>query len=473
MTEDKKNVLVNSNKKQKKVFDCALYLTPPRYEEHNMCTPIKSCFDDKGRKIITNGSEITTTPSDLSNQHLRQSDIKYCISNDLMKKLDESSPLKALVFTDQVNCNLVDYQAREEASEMQEDCSIENQEKRWESPLINNSQSSRENMKFGCNKFLKLLNENGNYFNNNSDNENNYDSADGFSSNHVKSFTDDIFQPDENCLENKFPQKSFTVNQFTSLPSERKLNEDLKGGWLCPSCKNFNYEKRKKCNKCQKTPNKYQTSFSIYDIKASLLQEGGNELKVQIDENKDNLKNHNINSSVFLSNLTLSNTLNLNEEKDSPTFKKKKLYERVGDWICIKCKNLNFSFRVICNRCELPKIENDQIYEKYMNDMANYNKISDLFNKQNQYNKNYLNFINSQCFMANQQRTHVSYHPFQSCQQKYIPSPNNFIGFQNNSGMNSFQNQNFQNNFINFVNNKTNFSVNTLPKTCAMDDYYK
>ncbi len=372
-----------------------------------------------------------------------------------------------------INIKMKCNQAQEETSEKQEDCLNDNQLKTSESPLINHSQSSRENMKFGCNKFLKLLNEDGNYFNNNSDNENNYDSADGFSLNHVKSLTDDLFHQDDNSLENKFPQKSFTVNQFTSLSSERKLNEDLKGGWLCPSCKNFNFEKRKKCNKCLKTPNKYQTTTSIYDLRANIYQEGCNEFKVQIDENKENLKNHNINSSVFLTNSSLINTANSNDEKDSPSFKKKKLYERVGDWICIKCKNLNFSFRVICNRCELPKIENDQIYEKYMNDMANYNKISDLFNKQNQYNKNYLNFINSQCYMANQQRTQVSYNPFQNFQQKHMNSASPFVGFQNNSGMNNFQNQNFQNNFINFVNNKTNFTVNTLPKTCAMDDYYK
>lgn len=25
--------------------------------------------------------------------------------------------------------------------------------------------------------------------------------------------------------------------------------------------------------------------------------------------------------------------------------------ERVGDWVCIACTNLNFSFRQVCNRC--------------------------------------------------------------------------------------------------------------------------
>lgn len=41
--------------------------------------------------------------------------------------------------------------------------------------------------------------------------------------------------------------------------------------------------------------------------------------------------------------------------------KKKKLKERKGDWTCAKCGNLNFSFRIICNRCQLPKKDSDII----------------------------------------------------------------------------------------------------------------
>lgn len=37
--------------------------------------------------------------------------------------------------------------------------------------------------------------------------------------------------------------------------------------------------------------------------------------------------------------------------------KQKPFIERSGDWICKKCKNLNFAFRQECNRCKLPKSE--------------------------------------------------------------------------------------------------------------------
>ena len=45
--------------------------------------------------------------------------------------------------------------------------------------------------------------------------------------------------------------------------------------------------------------------------------------------------------------------------------------EREGDWVCFKCKNLNFSFRKICNRCKLDKNENIIFYEKHMKYLTN------------------------------------------------------------------------------------------------------
>ncbi len=35
--------------------------------------------------------------------------------------------------------------------------------------------------------------------------------------------------------------------------------------------------------------------------------------------------------------------------------KNKKYHEKKNDWICVFCNNLNFSFRIKCNRCGLPK----------------------------------------------------------------------------------------------------------------------
>ncbi len=77
----------------------------------------------------------------------------------------------------------------------------------------------------------------------------------------------------------------------------------------------------------------------------------------------------------------MNNTsINSNEEIEDENGEKKKkpFVERLGDWVCIKCKNLNFSFRVVCNRCQLQKIENNKMFEHYMRNLMNYVKVNDM-----------------------------------------------------------------------------------------------
>ena len=73
--------------------------------------------------------------------------------------------------------------------------------------------------------------------------------------------------------------------------------------------------------------------------------------------------------------------------------KQKPFMERTGDWICKKCKNLNFAFRQECNRCKFPKKEENENEE---------NKEENKINKENteidvktNSNKNYVNNNNN------------------------------------------------------------------------------
>ena len=75
-----------------------------------------------------------------------------------------------------------------------------------------------------------------------------------------------------------------------------------KKGWICQFCSNFNYETRKKCNRCC---NKKQAK-----------------------------KLKKINNSI---------------SKDNSDDKKG------SNWLCNYCGNLNYSFREICNRCKIQK----------------------------------------------------------------------------------------------------------------------
>ena len=43
------------------------------------------------------------------------------------------------------------------------------------------------------------------------------------------------------------------------------------------------------------------------------------------------------------------------KDKNKNENKKKNFEERKGDWLCLFCNNLNFSFRIKCNRCKMSK----------------------------------------------------------------------------------------------------------------------
>ena len=109
-------------------------------------------------------------------------------------------------------------------------------------------------------------------------------------------------------FQNKFNNINYdsTLNEFKKR--KKKIIDDYtiemfgRRGWICELCNNFNYETRKKCNRCHinKKPKK---------INSYLLSE----------------KNKNINHK--------------------------------NDWHCPFCGNFNYSFRIICNRCQRKKEE--------------------------------------------------------------------------------------------------------------------
>ena len=105
-----------------------------------------------------------------------------------------------------------------------------------------------------------------------------------------------------------------------------------KKGWICLFCNNFNYESRNKCNRCKKS-------------KSSKIN---NKQNSNIEKlNEKNIKKNNFSNFILLNN------------------KQKHFSERLGDWVCFKCKNLNFSFRNFCNRCQLSKEESNNSFMQF------------------------------------------------------------------------------------------------------------
>ena len=75
-------------------------------------------------------------------------------------------------------------------------------------------------------------------------------------------------------------------------------------------------------------------------------------------------------------NLLIYNNKNIKQKKKGKPFT-----ERAGDWICSNCKNLNFAFRVVCNRCHLSKSESEKVINDKEKDNLDSNSPKDSFYK--------------------------------------------------------------------------------------------
>ena len=124
--------------------------------------------------------------------------------------------------------------------------------------------------------------------------------------------------------------------------------------------------------------------------------------------------------------------------------KKKPFVERVGDWVCIKCKNLNFSFRIVCNRCQLPKNESDKMFQQYMDNLMNYVKINEMMQAQ-------ININQSPYPLELPLKTNANTNSHHQAQQR---------SFINNNSINI--NNNFYGNYPNNQQNRSNHGKEML-----------
>ena len=117
-----------------------------------------------------------------------------------------------------------------------------------------------------------------------------------------KDYTEQKEVKKQKTKKKKKPTDEYTIEVFGRL------------GWICEYCINFNYKSRKKCNRCKK-------------LKAAIKKEK------LLDEN----------------GINIINTLINGNHKE--------------DWNCSYCRNINYSFRTICNRCQNPKEKENNKFE--------------------------------------------------------------------------------------------------------------
>jgi hypothetical protein len=92
------------------------------------------------------------------------------------------------------------------------------------------------------------------------------------------------------------------------------------------------------------------------------------EIKVRnyLRKKNNNFYNKNVNNNNYLDYKKIINPTSsfivINDKKSQKHFS-----ERIGDWTCFSCKNLNFAFRNVCNRCQLPKDSSDLLLKQFSN----------------------------------------------------------------------------------------------------------
>ncbi|OMJ91266.1 hypothetical protein SteCoe_6245 [Stentor coeruleus] len=174
----------------------------------------------------------------------------------------------------------------------------------------------------------------------------------------------------------------------TEMKYPSAIRKRVDGDWNCPKCQNLNFSFRDKCNKCQHAK-EYSNAFDcfLYICPPSISEEPYEEnsstnshrfalaqlpsispfLRDKFMKTPSAInpvtarlltfeKENNEKSAITIENG--NSLINKNKEVEELLSKvKKPNTQRQGDWLCLKCNNLNFAFRTECNICMSSKIE--------------------------------------------------------------------------------------------------------------------
>ena len=177
------------------------------------------------------------------------------------------------------------------------------------------------------------------------------------------------------------------INHFFPIPSNHLLLNENKNPFFQNKTINNNEELTTTLNKI----NIFNINSETYYFNRRMKSRFFNNEKC-IETSKNNFESFSTNSDSN-SNKSDSEIKNISKDKNNDVMylkqKNKKINkrqsykkgnkgkflkgfkERDGDWTCFYCKNLNFTFRNICNRCHITKDISDKGHEKYFQDVLN------------------------------------------------------------------------------------------------------
>jgi len=331
----------------------------------------------------------------------KQFELVNCLSDDLLNKIEVGSPMKS-INNDSVNLfnlNLEEKDGDNRTEEASPPNKLDNKVVKINVKFDNEEEKQLP-------KFSSLINDDKQEF---QYSKNNFP---------MKKFFENIEDSRTNFqkINNNLPfNQNFNNNDDTGINTFNKynheFNQNLKNHVHYNSQqKNIEYNDHHRDNSYSNSNSNSILFNSVFNNHDAIYNKSHNYQSSRYTFNTTHGNSNSANDKCYTNNFNLKSNNNINKSDNSinqksvintEMKKKKQFIDREGDWVCMKCKNKNFSFRILCNRCKLHKCESEEMYSQHMKNLMNLVKMNEMMQNKifNENSPNLSNNFSNQGFL--------------------------------------------------------------------------